>query len=427
MIIKNKKVIIFISLLVTFLMILTSCNSDKENDEDIIIDASQYDLMTDIFGKPIPEKKIDKNFYSEYCDFTSRLLTSLNKEDQNIGFSTVSISNLLLGIADGANGKTRSEITSAISDNINDQNLNLYFASYINRFQLENKIDFNSTLLFNSKNKFSPKKSFLQMNADYHGINMYSLEFSELYENEAFVKWLSEESNTDIDKLLDENFVNNRFASVSSITGAFEWENSFKYYINDVFNEGENEIKFLISDEDAFISLGYASGFQKSLKNGYKFVALMPNGGNTVDSVISMLNGSRIERILENVNYEYELRIKIPSFEYLFNLDLKNCLIKNEIISIFDESIADLNEMGDFENTLFLNQIKTILKNEINENGIYFNIKQNNDFSENQDILSDEIPEKSENARNLDFNSPFIYFIFDNEGYPIFVGKVAKI
>ncbi len=182
----------------------------------------------------------------------------------------------------------------------------------------------------------------------------------------------------------------------------------------------KKEVVYLYSKEDFFLEDENSTGFMKFFKGGrYAFVAVVPNIEISFKDFLSQLNGEKLYNLIKNPEL-IPVYTDIPRFKHEYSVDLKETLKKMGIKRTFDSS-AELNDISDSSNDVYISKIPNRSIVELNENGM-------NVTSANAVETKEEAVEEFEDIRELRFNRPFLYMIYDTEkGLVLFMGTVVDI
>ena len=412
------------SILLLFVTLLTGCGSSTPPDnEDAYQPLINFDLMLDIPPAPVPERLPDSEFISVYRDFAVNLFKAANIHDQNIVISPFCIMNSLTLLANGAIGKSQTEITQTFGKYIQPEELNAYMATYTNILSQEYNVKTSSSVWINGlDDSCVPEKTFLQTNADYYLGNAYLLDFSTNY-SYAVSEWLKNSAGLSYPENIEPLTDNSSVSFLGAFTGNSTWKIPFAETSQGTFtvNEEVKHIKCMVSNENAYISLGYASGFLKPLDNGMSVAFIKPEFSIDIDYVIDSLSGSRLENLFNSVSYDYCVKVSIPEFSRSDLPDIKTALSKCGIKTAFDKDLANIQNILKSNTKTYISHIAAPVSIVFNAQGFSFN---GSACTPKADVTA---PENTNPVKEINFDSPFLYILFDNYGSPVLLGKVASI
>ncbi len=410
--------------LLTVAMLLCGCRN-KDGDDDPSDDPStQYDLMADISPRPIPEKPTDEAFENAYLSFSSAVFNTVCKNNAgNTAVSPVALMQALLIAANGSNGKTQSEILSAIAPLTSIRDLSAYSATFTTEIERDPKTRITaSTWINGAGNVFRANNSFLQINSDYFLSDVYLVDVTDEAPETNVSEWLSEKTGVSgFDGLA---FLNG--SSSVGIVGGFSGEYSFANGFggsergNFNGNNGSVETEFVSTTATSRIAIGYAVGFSIKLANGYTFAALLPQSGLTCDKIAAELTPKRIRECYLSAETSLQFNVVMPEFSCSVAPELSAELGALGIKTLFDAENADISGFGTSKNNLSVSSVYSPVSISFNANGI--------SFSKNAPGAPETSVDRNELATaEMRFDRPFVYILYDADGYPLVMGKITDV
>lgn len=197
--------------------------------------------------------------------------------------------------------------------------------------------------------------------------------------------------------------------------------------------DGSEEKADMLYSEEGFYIEGKigdnkVTGFKKSYKDGYSFVALLPEEGTAVADCVKSLDGETFGSLLDNGRYE-KVKTALPEYtsEYTVN-NLINTFEKMGIKDIFSPDMADLSNMatagapgGDAAYNLYISKI-------LHKTFIEVNRKGTRAAAVTEMVAGCTSMPRPEEIHNVRLDRPFIYAIIDDvTATPIFVGTVMSV
>lgn len=422
---RYKRIFRILCALLTVAMLLCGCRDrDGDGGDDPSDDPStQYDLMADISPKPIPEKKADEAFEEAYLAFSSGVFSTVCKNNSgNTAVSPAALMQSLLIAANGSNGKTQNEILSAIAPLTSVRDLSSYSATFTTELERDPKTRITASTWINGVgNVFRANKSFLQINSDYFLSDVYLVEVPTETPETHVSKWLLEKigvSGFDGIAFLDSK---SSVGFVGGFSGEYSFASGFGGSERGEF-KGQNgtvETEFVSTTATSHIKIGYAVGFSIRLANGYTFAALLPQSGLTCDKIAAELTPKRIRECYLSAELS-SINVTMPVFSCSTAPELSAELGALGIKTLFDTENADISGFGTSKNKLSVSSVYSPISISFNANGI--------SFSANEPEAPETSVDKSElNAGNLEFNRPFVYILYDTDGYPLVMGKITDV
>lgn len=209
----------------------------------------------------------------------------------------------------------------------------------------------------------------------------------------------------------------------------YQVEEGESFYTED----GSEEKADMLYSEEGFYIEGKigdnkVTGFKKSYKDGYSFVALLPEEGTAVADCVKSLDGETFGSLLDNGRYE-KVKTALPEYtsEYTVN-NLINTFEKMGIKDIFSPDMADLSNMatagapgGDAAYNLYISKI-------LHKTFIEVNRKGTRAAAVTEMVAGCTSMPRPEEIHNVRLDRPFIYAIIDDvTATPIFVGTVMSV
>ena len=422
---RYKRILRVLCVILALSMLICGCR-DRDGDGDS--DPSdtpntQYDLMADVTPKPIPEKKADEAFEEAYLSFSSAIFSSVCKNNKgNTAVSPVALMQALLIAANGSNGKTQSEILSAIAPLTSVRDLSSYSATFTTKLERDPKTRITASSWINgTDNAFRANTSFLQVNADYFLSDVYLVNVPSETAETYVSRWLSEKmgvSGFDGQTFLDGK---SSIGLVGGFSGEYSFVSGFGSSERGTF-DGENgsvETEFVSTTVTSRIAIGYAVGFSVKLANGYTFAALLPQSGLTCDKIAAELTPKRIRECYLSAQTSLEFNVVMPEFSCSVSPELSAELGVLGIKTLFDAENADISGFGTSKNKLSVSSVYSPVSISFNASGISFsNIAPSN---------PETSVDKTLDTAEMRFDRPFVYILYDTDGYPLVMGKITDV
>lgn len=378
-----------------------------------------HDLMEDI----VPQKKeglqVDEHFLQCFSDFSIRLFQETREEGQNALISPYSVMIALAMTANGASGQTLTQMEELFG--CERTNLNSYLLYCIkslggDQLKIANSIWFRNTL--------PVKKSFLQVNADFHKADAYSCSFDETTLSDINY-WIKKNTDGMIEKLLEELDSNAQMVLVNALAFDAKWKTKYesaaisKRYFT-ALNGEKTKVSFQKSTESLYIRTSQATGFLKPYDGEkFSFLGLLPNEGVDFEEYLSSLTGESLLSAIRSAQ-PLEVEVNLPQFESEYSAELSAPLQKLGMSNAFGDS-ADFSGISD-NTDLFIDQVlhKTVFS--LDDQGtkaaaVTSEIMKN--YSMTIGVPLDRI---------VTLDRPFVYAIVDTQtGLPLFLGTLTTI
>ena len=407
-------VILCMSVLVTGVMSISGCGTKVQ----------AANLMEGIAAKPVSGKAADDAFKNSSADFAIKLFQQTRDDNKNSLISPLSVMLALSMTANGANGETLAQMEALLGGDIPMETLNEYLYSYIKALPSEKtaKLNITNSIWFKD-NGFTAEKAFLQKNADYYGAEAYKSAFDRktLRDINNRVK-----KNTDgmIEKIIDDFDPSAVMYLINTVLFDAEWENIYK---KDEVRDGtftaldgtKKTVPMMYSEEHSYLDDGKATGFIKPYKNGYSFVALLPNEGVSLDDYAASMTGKSYIDTIKNAK-DVPVETIIPKFSYDYDIEMSGALKALGITLPFDPTKADFSALGSSGNgNIFISRVLHKAYIAVDEKGTKAGAATAVEIKETAvavDIYS------------VTLDRPFVYAVIDDAyGLPIFIGAVTDI
>lgn len=158
------------------------------------------------------------------------------------------------------------------------------------------------------------------------------------------------------------------------------------------------------------------TGFIKPYKEGYSFVALLPQEGMSLADYEAQLDAEKWQGLMESVSEE-RVYTRIPQFSTEYEAELNDVLVDMGMEDAFDEEDADFSNMLLADDTIRIGKVVHKTYIEVDELGT----KAGAVTSVSMDANS-AMPE--EEPKRVYLNRPFVYVIIeDSTGLPVFIGE----
>ena len=186
--------------------------------------------------------------------------------------------------------------------------------------------------------------------------------------------------------------------------------------------DGEKEkVDFMHSDEYSYIETENAVGFFKDYVGGYRFAALLPNEGVTLEEYVATLDGEGLRAALDGAQY-VAVKASIPKFEYEYELGLEEILGSLGVKRAFDVTDADFSRLGSSpDGNIYIEDAfqKT-----------YISVDARGTRAGAVTVIVNGCGSAAdpEEPKIVQLDRPFVYMIVDAENnLPIFIGTVNEI
>ena len=408
-------VILIFAVILLLIIVFAGLNDHEE--------VSKNNILTNTYTSDTPADIKEEN--------TNFELSFLQLEDkqENMIYSPLSIKYALKMLQEGASDNTYTQIEEIVGNS----NLPTY-RNIENTLSLANGIFIRDTYYQYVKDNY---KDIL--------VNKYNAEIrqDEFQSAKNANEWIEEKTFGKIENMLNDDIVTNpdlQMLLINALAIDMEWKNQFdendtngrKFYLAD----GTEMIATMMSRESSSDDISYYMGdditaitidLKEYEETQLEFMALMPN--TNLEQYVDSLTMDNIEEITQKLNSASNtkagVKINIPKFEFDYDLNLKDDLIKLGITDAFNGNLANFSNMADLERTqknLYVSDALHKANIEFSEEGVkaaavtVFGM---------MDVTS--IGVEKEIPIEINIDNPFVFLIRDKNTNEIwFVGTVYE-
>lgn len=366
-----------------------------------------------------------------YCtaDFGIRLFSEVMTEQKNPLISPLSVVSALTMAGLGADKATLEQITDALKES--PEELALYLQSFMNTADKTDGISLANSVWLNGS-RFAVKKTFVSDCKNYLDAEVFSDPFNKTTQSK-INNWISQKTDGEIRNALDEVPAASMAYLINTVLFEAEWESPYTSF-NAVQNQSfttedgrKQNVSMLCSSHTSskVFTLGKTTGIFSGYKNGYSFVALLPDEGVsireaaksfTANEFISTVSKKTSRSYFEHTGTIYEVRL--PKFDFGCSFELKDALGRMGISDAFCER-ADFAKMGTSKDGyIYLSRVIHKTHIALTEKGTKAGAATIAEMKAGSAMI--------EEVKLLYFDRPFLYAIVENEsGMPVFFGAVT--
>ncbi len=388
------------------------------------------------------QSKVNVNSVPAYLSFTSGDITlnllKANLNTPNALISPVSVMTALTMAGIGAKGDTKSEIEKVIGGTVEMklEALSRYIGEVNSDKNCGVKIA-NSVWLNNEKNRLSINDSFVETCQSKLYADIFKEEFKNSTANQ-INGWIKDKTDGTIKKVIDEIPDDAVAYLINTVLFDAEWTNP--YYDTDVrenqiFTTADGrkqKVTMLYSSEAVNDTLNFRLGKNEAVcryyKNGYRFVALLPDEGVSIADALNSFSGKDLTNAVTKTNTDengeflygmHLLNLQLPKFKFECKFRLSDTLKALGMTTSFDPKRADFSDMAiSSRGNIFINEIYHNTYISLTEKGTKAG-------AATVIVAADGICATPEEVKTLIFNRPFIYFIVAPDGTALFAGTVT--
>ena len=456
-----------IALLMTFVLLfsLFACSDEKDisnkgfesekaiqcNDESIMQQIAEIIKETiqntELCSIPTVHPETGTKNYDAFIEYLStrisctsaqfafELLKEAIKYEPNAVISPVSIITALSMVANGANGKTLTEMENTLGSTLN--NLKEDFGSYARKVNTDTADGIktaNSVWFNNRKNLLAVNKSFIGDSRQTFGAEIFKEEFNNITLKK-INDWVSKNTDGTINNMLPE--IPDRAVAYIINTVLFDAEWKVPYTEPDirenqifVTEDGRKQSVTMLNSTESLIRpkyfrLGKTTVACREYTNGYSFAAMLPDEGVTIEQALNSFNGATfISRVTDTNTDEngnvldgiYPVILSLPKFEFQCKFKLAEILKNMGMEAAFDSQKADFSGMAiSSQGNIYINEVFHNTYISLGEKGTKAGAATATSI-----FGAGALPKMNE----LIFNRPFIYVIYSPDGMPLFAGVV---
>ena len=406
--------ILCLSVLVTGMMNLSGCGTTVQ----------AANLMEGIAAKPVSGRAADDAFKNSSADFAIRLFQKTRDDSKNSLISPLSVMLALSMTANGAKGETLAQMEALLGGDIPMETLNEYLYSYINALPSEKtaKLNVANSIWFRD-NGFTAENTFLQKNADYYGAAVYKSAF-DVKTLRDINNWVKKNTDGMIEKIIDDLDPDAVMYLINTVLFDAEWENIYK---KDEVRDGtftaldgtKRTVSMMYSEEHSYLDDSKAIGFIKPYKNGYSFVALLPNGDISLSDYVASMTGKSFVDTIKNAE-DIPVETAIPKFSYNYDIEMSGALKALGMTLPFDAAKADFSALGSSDSgNIFISRVL---------HKAYIAVDGKGTKAGAATAVETVYTAIEEGVYKVKLDRPFVYAIIDDAtGLPVFIGTVTDI
>ena len=309
------------------------------------------DLLKDFVAIEVEGKDADDKFKSGMLDFAVRLMQStLDENKKNSLVSPLSVIVALGMTANGANGETKEEFEKLFGFSVDEANAYLYTLAHSLYNGDGAKVELANSIWFGKDGRIAVHDDFLQVNKSYYDAQAYEEDFFSQKTVDKINKWVSKHTDKMIDQIIDSIDPDTVMLLINALVFDALWSKPYENFqcqkgTFNAYDKSKSDATFMTSEE-TLIRTKNAVGFRKYYKNGYEFVAMLPDGD--IFDYVNSLSGKELGKILSGKQNDYSRVAKayLPKFEYDYDVSLYKALESMGLKKAFSSSEADLSGIG---------------------------------------------------------------------------------
>ncbi len=371
-------------------------------------------------GKLAEVTDADREAILSFCAAIAR--ENLGAEQSNV-ISPVSILYALGMLTSGAKGETLEQLEKAIGVPADVLNAYLYnFGKSL--YGGGDTVQLADSIWINDENKFDCNPEYLQALADFYGAEAFSGKFDPELCSE-LNRWVYEKTYGMIKKTLDEVDPEAALYLVNTLALQLRWGEEYYRTFDGTFTraDGEKEdVQMLRGTEGCYLHDADSVGFMKYYQYGYRFVALLPDEGVSMDDYLKSLTGEKISKLLSGAKFGCDVHTMMPEFKTDSYFKLIEPLQKLGVTDVFVPFASNLKGIAE-DADLYVSDIFQKAHIELDKDGTKAAAVTVIGMKDATAIFEEP---KEEYYVYLD--RPFVYMILDPSGeLPLFIGVVNSV
>lgn len=384
------------------------------------------ELTKDITAQKQESVEIGDDFRSKSMEFAFELYKNSDSEDKNTLLSPLSVMLVLGMTANGAGGDTLAQFEDILGGGMSAQELSEFYRSYVDSLQStdKTKVSIANSIWIKDMEGLRARPAFLQKSVDYYDATVYQADFDSKTIDD-INQWVDDKTDGMIDGIIEELPPEALMVLINAISFDAEWQSIYnKDDVRDTdftsYTGNKQVVEGMYGSENEYLEDENTTGFIKKYKDGYSFVALLPDEDVSIEEYVNSLTGEKFANLIDNrkSNLTYTM---IPKFKYEYTIKLNEPLYNMGFEQMFDPSAADFSELAEFDyGNIYVGSVlhKTFI--EMGEKGTRAAAVTAEILAGNAMMPSD--------TKQVYLDRPFVYVIMDDEtNLPIFIGTVLEL
>ena len=414
-----KKILSLIMILA--IILVTGCTTGNAISAEKVSSAREPEEQTG-------EVELDDKFTDATVDFAVELFKRSEAEGGNVLISPVSFMLALGMTGSGANGVTLEEFEKVLGNEMSMAELNAYYRAYVKGLpnSKETKMSIANSIWFKDTDAFQINENFLTNNEMYYKADIYKAAF-----DRGTVKdinnWVESKTDGMIDKIIEELNPDDIMLLLNAISFDGEW---VEFYEDDQvydteftdYSGNKQNVEGMYCSEYTYLEDENTTGFIKHYKNGYSFVALLPDEKIAIEDYIANFTGEKYLGLVNN-SVNCKVDTMIPKFSYDYSMNANSILMDMGIENAFDRNNADFSKMGLYNGgtgNLYIGSVIHKTHIEMGEKGTKAGAVTA--------VIMCGNAAMPEEVKEVILDRPFVYAIVDDAtNIPIFIGAVNSI
>ncbi|XP_031618674.1 antichymotrypsin-2-like [Contarinia nasturtii] len=382
-------------------------------------------------ASPVRLSELTNGFGHFTSDLYQQYVQSTN---ENVIFSPVSILNVLALLSTAANGVTYEQMNKSLYLNDNKTfTANQFYE--ISRF-LKNNDEKTSLLIANriyANERYTLNKTFASIAANKFSCGIEALNFDKNTQAARNINdFVAEKTNSQIRDFIQPDRIQKDISVIliNAIYFKGSWKQKFNKTLTSAGNFYVNKNKTVQVDfmrmKSGFRYIDYEFELSASVleieytNSKYSFIILLPRSRTGLSQLERRLKKCNLTRLSQDLvsRYPLEVDVRIPKFKVGMAIELDDLLKKLGMVDIFDPHKADLQEILDTNQQLYVSDAHHTAFIDVNEDG-------SEAAAASSLFLNLLCAQPIENLFHADH--PFVYYIWNKEiEAAVFIGRITK-
>jgi serpin B len=344
-----------------------------------------------------------------------------NIDNKNIMVSPVSIERAMAMALEGASGETYDQLYKALYGELSGDvvsNLSNLYKAYEDdegeSFMIAN------SLWANSDNNIELNPDYSKVLSEKFDAESESLPFSAPDSVDRINSWVSDKTHQQIPNIIQDLHSDHNVVIINSTYFKSAWFDEFEkgmdtYNFTNADGTVSKPLAMYTYDTDTYLKIKGYDAFQKGYRNGFYYVAILPDESKTPADVIRDLS---YEDIVNATPERATLSLTFPSYESDYDVDLTGTL-------------KSLGMEQAFSNEATFDKIcndNCKLSSVIHKTHIKLDEKGTEAAAVTAIIMATTTAMPQEKpVVELVFDRPFVYYIFNQNDVPVFMGVVNSV
>jgi len=372
------------------------------------------------------ETAISRSINSFAVDFVK----NVSPKEDNVFFSSASISTAFAMLAAGSRGATEDQLKTTFKlnelDDVNEQFSNL-MTILKPRAQTNETYELNmaNKLVLSSNDHVRDEYKSIIVNKFKATVDEYDFSRDAARAVQEINQWVSDETRGMIDRVLDDLHPMTKLVILNAIYFKGAWKVPFEKeatHQDTFFGSVENQVDFMTKKDD-IRALKYDDNKFTALELPYvgnaSMVIFLPDERNGIEQLVQSLTSSEIERVINDLSQTaaVESDLYLPKFKVETEYDLKSILVELGVSHVFSPFNADLTGITS-QGGLHVSKAIHKAVVDVDEEGTK--------AAAVTAIVMESFSIRFDPLYRVD--RPFLFFIRDNvSGINLFTGKIAKL